>query len=58
MMDQWYVVKTKNCQEEKAKINLNNQNLITYLPQKNYQTKQEILFPGYLFILLNQVSQN
>ena len=53
----WYLLKTKVRQELRARDNLGNQGFDTYCPvfkQKSKGTiKEEILFPGYLFLLLD-----
>ncbi len=53
----WYIINTKPCQEEIAKVNLESQNVEVYLPlykkkiKKNKKKEEKIvpLFPGYLF---------
>ncbi|MET4692583.1 transcription termination/antitermination NusG family protein [Endozoicomonas lisbonensis] len=53
----WYLLKSKVRQELRATENLNNLGFDTYCPvfrQKSKGTvKEEILFPGYLFLLLD-----
>lgn len=53
----WYVLKTKPRQEQRAKQNLENQEVRTYLPMLKLEriqrgkrvTVEEPLFPGYIF---------
>ncbi|EKD45416.1 MAG: transcriptional activator [uncultured bacterium] len=62
----WYLVFTKVRSEFKAQENLKRQGYIVYLPitQKNYRrngkntTTIEAFFPRYLFIQLNQETDN
>ena len=57
----WVVAQTKPRQENKAKINLNNQGYTCYLPiierkkflRDNWVTFKEVLFSNYIFIDLN-----
>ena len=53
----WYLLKTKVRQELRAMENLGNLGFDTYCPvyrQKNKgAVKEEVLFPGYLFLLLD-----
>ena len=57
----WWLIKTKTRQDDKAELNLNKQNYITYRPQtkrlRKYRGKIkkriESLFPGYIFIQLD-----
>lgn len=47
----WYLLKTKPRQESRAKENLENQQLTTYLPVLIRKDERvEPLFPGYIFI--------
>ncbi len=65
-MNRWYVVQTKSRQEQIAKENLVRQDFHVYLPQirmakrrsGRWQTVTESLFPGYLFIELDLLTQN
>jgi transcriptional antiterminator RfaH len=58
MTENWYLVRTKPRQENKAKENLERQSYSVYLPllevRKNKRGKWadviEMLFPGYLFV--------
>ena len=62
----WFALKTKPRQEEKALANLQNQGYTAYLPKLavskhkrgRWQTVQETLFPGYLFVQLDLQTQN
>jgi len=62
----WVVVKTKPNQEQRAKINLENQGFDTYLPllrqKKFYRGKwidfNEVMFKGYIFIKKNHAFCN
>ena len=53
----WYVVRTKPRQETRAKLNLENQDITTFLPEITLQKIRrgkrtavtEPLFPGYIF---------
>ena len=57
-MKKWYLVKTKARQEELAVANLQNQNYIVYCPRSNINNTKVALFPGYLFIYLDEKTQN
>lgn len=54
----WYVVRSKPKQEQRAKLNLENQGITTFLPMLDIEKIKrgkktlatEPLFPGYLFI--------
>lgn len=56
----WYVVATKTREDDKARVNLERQGYIVFLPKINlkkrrkghWQTVTESLFPGYLFVAL------
>lgn len=62
----WYVIYTKARQESVAEENLNRQGYTTYLPQLRVtkrrqgvlQSRIEPFFPRYLFIQLNQSTDN
>lgn len=62
----WYVIKCKQRQEHRALENLERQGFSCYLPELtveklNYRCKVETrapLFPGYLFVELNDVDDN
>lgn len=57
-MNKWYLVKTKPRQERIAINNLENQNFHVYCPFTIINNKSQFLFPGYLFIQLDETSQN
>lgn len=57
-MKKWYLLKTKPFQEKKAVRNLENQNYNVYCPLAKIGEKDEILFPGYIFIQLDEKIQN
>jgi len=62
----WYLLQCKPREEQRAHENLNNQGYRTFLPQlvTSKKTKQgyietnSALFPGYLFIHLNNTTDN
>lgn len=61
----WYLVQTKPNQEVRAEENLSRQGFVCFRPQRERQAAgrsrvatQESLFPGYLFIHLNDVNDN
>jgi transcriptional antiterminator RfaH len=54
----WYLVKTKSKQEDIAILNLENQNFHVYCPYALIRNKNEVLFPGYIFIQLDKDTQN
>lgn len=62
----WWLVKTRTHQDEKAELNLNKQDYITYRPQakrlRKFRGKMkeriESLFPGYIFIQLDLSSDD
>ena len=58
MMKHWYLVKTKSKQENIAILNLENQNFHVYCPYALIRNKNEVLFPGYIFIQLDKDTQN
>lgn len=66
LLAHWYVLQTKARHESVAERNLENQAFSTFLPwlqtQKRvrgrWQSSREPLFPGYLFVELDIVSQN
>lgn len=49
-MSQWYVVKTKPRQENRALLNLRNQNFDVILPLIKTSINCEPLFPSYIFV--------
>lgn len=51
--DIWYLIKTKPRQEFTAAINLEAQGFETYLPQYVKDGNISALFPGYIFIHMN-----
>ena len=57
-MKNWYLIKTKPRQENIAKQNLENQNYLIFCPIAKMNNKLVVLFPGYLFIQLNDKTQN
>ena len=57
-MNKWYLIKTKPRQEIKAKQNLENQDYSTFCPMVKINDRLVVLFPGYLFIQLNDKTQN
>ena len=54
----WYLIKTKASQELIALQNLQNQNFEDYCPNALINKKKVILFPGYLFINIDNKKQN
>jgi len=57
-MKNWYLIKTKPRQENIAKQNLENQGYLTFCPIAKINNKFVVLFPGYLFVQLNDKTQN
>ena len=57
-MNKWYLIKTKPRQEKKAKQNLENQGYEVFCSLAKLNNKLVVLFPGYLFIQLNNKTQN
>ena len=57
-MKNWYLIKTKSRQEKIAKQNLENQDYRTFCPMSNINNRLVVLFPGYLFVQLNEKTQN
>ena len=57
-MNKWYLIKTKPRQEKKAKQNLENQGYIVFCPMVIINKRLVVLFPGYLFVQLNEKTQN
>ena len=57
-MKKWYLLKTKPRQEEIALANLKNQNYHAYCPYAPINNKIVVLFPGYLFIYLDETADN
>ena len=61
----WYLVQTKPNQEVRAEENLSRQGYVCFRPQRERKASgrsragaSESLFPGYLFIQLNDVNDN
>jgi transcriptional antiterminator RfaH len=57
-MRNWYLIKTKPRQENIAIKNLENQEYSIYCPIVKINNKHVILFPGYIFIHLDQKTDN
>ena len=57
-MKHWYLIKTKPRQEKIAIANLENQMYQVYCPFALINNKNQFLFPGYLFIHLDNESQD
>jgi len=57
-MKKWYLIKTKPRQEKIAKQNLENQDYRTFCPMAKINNRLVVLFPSYLFIQLNEKTQN
>src|ERR1700686_36942 len=65
-MSRWYVIQCKPREEHRALANLERQRFSCYLPMLNVEKLRhgcrrdvaEPLFPGYLFIHLNELSDN
>ena len=57
-MKNWYLIKTKPRQEKKAKQNLENQGYVAFYPIGKINNRFVVLFPGYLFVQLNEKTQN
>ena len=57
-MKKWYLIKTKQKQENTAIINLENQGFSTYCPLVKINKKNVVLFPGYIFIYLDEHNDN
>mgnify|MGYP002023058738 FL=1 len=57
-MKKWYLIKTKPKQEKIAIANLQNQNYHVYCPYAKINSKVVVLFPGYLFIYLDETTEN
>tara|TARA_B110000003_G_C16450007_1_gene457549 strand:+ start:85 stop:558 length:474 start_codon:yes stop_codon:yes gene_type:complete len=57
-MKHWYLLKTKPRQEKVAVSNLENQGYHAYCPESEINKKIVVLFPGYLFIYLDDETQN
>ena len=57
-MKKWYLIKTKPRQEKIAKQNLENQGYVSFYPIAKINDRLVVLFPGYLFVQLNEKTQN
>ena len=57
-MKNWYLLKTKPRQEIIAKQNLKNQGYGSFCPIVKINNRLVVLFPGYLFVQLNEKIQN
>ena len=57
-MKKWYLLKTKPRQEKIALANLENQEYDSYCPYATINNKIVVLFPGYLFIYLDETFDN
>jgi len=57
-MKNWYLIQTKPQQEVVAEENLSNQGYTVFNPQAGINNKVVALFPRYLFIHLDDKSQN
>ena len=57
-MKNWYLIKTKPRQEKIAIKNLENQAYRTSCPMAKIENRLVVLFPGYLFVQLNEKTQN
>ncbi len=57
-MKNWYLIQTKPQQEQIASQNLSNQNYTIFYPKAIIKGKTVPLFPRYLFIELDDKSQN
>ena len=57
-MKKWYLIKTKSKQENTAIINLENQGYTSYYPIVKINKKNVVLFPGYVFIYLDNHNEN
>ncbi|GGC97379.1 transcription/translation regulatory transformer protein RfaH [Halopseudomonas salina] len=65
-VSQWYLIQCKARQDERAELNLKNQNFTCYRPVHTVERLrhgkrvriEESLFPGYMFIHLSYISDN
>ena len=57
-MRNWYLIKTKPRQENVAIQNLKNQEYSTYCATVTINNKHVVLFPGYIFIHLDNKKEN
>lgn len=58
LMKEWYLIKTKTRQENRAISNLQNQGYYVYCPCGEINNKIVTLFPGYIFVYLDKNLQN
>ncbi len=56
-MKNWYLIKTKPRQEKIAIQSLENQDYGTFCPMAKINNRLVVLFPGYLFVQLNEKTQ-
>ncbi|MCP1650332.1 transcription/translation regulatory transformer protein RfaH [Pseudomonas nitroreducens] len=54
----WYLIQTKPHQEQRAEENLGRQGFTCYRPLVKLGSRAQPLFPGYLFIRLDQQHDN
>ena len=62
--NQWFLVRCKTKQEQRASFNLDNQSIASYYPlvdvvkvrRGKKQVVREALFPGYIFVYLDPSS--
>lgn len=57
-MKNWYLIKTKHRQEKIAIQNLENQGYEAFCPIAKINNRLTVLFPSYLFVQLNEKTQN
>ena len=57
-MKNWYLIKTKSRQEKIAKQNLENQGYGAFCPIADINNQLIVLFPGYIFVQINEKTQN
>ena len=57
-MKNWYLLKTKPRQEIIAKQNLKNQGYGSFCPIVKINNRLVVLFPSYIFVQLNEKTQN
>ena len=57
-MKNWYLIQSKPRQEDTAVQNLENQRYTVFHPKANIKGKKVSLFPRYLFVQLDNKSQN
>jgi len=57
-MKNWYLIKTKPRQEKIAIQNLENQGYMVFCPMSKINNRLVVLFPSYLFVQLNDKTQN